>query len=186
VTKENFHFVKQDSINQNKDKVEGCHCVFLFWDDTKQCRSFPQFAHFKSWFLGSPSSERLSMLCSYPGRAVAAHIRPNFDFLILSPVVSGIRLLILGTPSLEGNLTLFYWFWSQCLLVGFPSSQKWPLRMPKNISSEASCCCDCLWAEFWNFQNLISFASNHLRAFHSGCPVFNWELCCYHTDILQS
>jgi len=34
-------------------------------------------------------------------------------------------------------------------------TQKWPLRMPKNISSEASCCCDCLWAEFWNFQNLI-------------------------------
>ena len=65
------------------------------------------------------------------GQLHSYHIRPNFAFPIF--VATRFMPLILGAPSLEGNLTLFYWFLSHCLLP-----IKWGGKGRPNLSQHGS------------------------------------------------
>jgi hypothetical protein len=75
--------------------------------------SVPSFHLSKVDFLHPPTFTEAFHAHILNGQLHSYHIRPNFAF----PNFLGtrFRLLILGAPSLEGNLTLFYWVFSHCL-----------------------------------------------------------------------
>ena len=74
---------------------------------------FPVFT-FQKLILASPTFTEAFHAHILNGQLHSYHIRPNFAFAIF--FATRFRLLILAAPSLEGNLTLFYWFLSHCLL----------------------------------------------------------------------
>jgi len=91
---------------------------------------FPVFT-FQKLILASPTFTEAFHAHILNGQLHSYHIRPNFAFAIF--VATRFRLLILGAPSLEGNLTLFYWFLSHCLLP-----IKWGGKGRPNLSQHGS------------------------------------------------
>ena len=106
---------------------------------------FPVFT-FQKLILASPTFTEAFHAHILNGQLHSYHIRPNFAFAIF--VATRFRLLILGAPSLEGNLTLFYWFLSHCL-----PSIEWGGKGRPNLSQHGS------WfdfAELTVFDRLLS------------------------------
>ena len=134
MTRKIFHFSNKIPLTKVKTRLKVdpklksskilCSLCFLF-------RSlFPVFT-FQKLILASPTFTEAFHAHILNGQLHSYHIRPNFAFAIF--VATRFRLLILGAPSLEGNLTLFYWFLSHCLLP-----IKWGGKGRPNLSQHGS------------------------------------------------